>query len=354
MAHARDKADLRKHRSDDSYRRVAVANACERVRAATGNRNDVLNTEAHGLAKIPGVELAEVEPLLMAACDANGLTENGRAAAVSACRATIKSGWRGGLKDRPAEIPGRHGPTRSPSGRAAPKVEARPPARPPKAEVEALWSDCIRATDDPDVSAWLTRRGRDADDVSRRDLCRALELGAACPPWAAMGRPWSDSGYRAIFPLFGSTGDLEAVRARWIDRCDSPNDVKSAAPKGVEVRGLVLADWRGSALLRGEPWAVGAALANGVVIAEGEPQFMYWGTFWPMGDRSASAVLGVFAGSWREDSWDLASRIPTGTTVVIRTDRDPAGAKYGDAIEATLRHRCVIARHQEVDDAPGR
>lgn len=353
MAHARDKADLRKHRADDSYRRAAIANACERVRTATSGRNNVLNTEAHGLAKIPGVELAEVEPLLMAACDANGLTENGRAAAVSACRATIKSGWRGGLRERPAEIPGRHGPARSPSGGVAPMVEARPPARPPRAEVVSFWGDCVRAADDSDVSAWLLRRRMDADDVSRRDLCRALELGAACPPWAAMGRPWSDSSYRAIFPLFGATGEIESVRARWIDPCDPPGP-KAAAPKGPEVRGLVLADWRGAALLRGERWAVEAALANGVVIAEGEPQFMKWGTFWPMGDRSAWAILGVFAGSWGADSWDLASRIPTGTTVAIRTDRDPAGAKYGDAIEATLKHRCVIARHQGVEDASRR
>lgn len=235
------------------------------------------------------------------------------------------------------------------------------PTRPDAAEVAAFWRDCWPVRCDDAVAAWLRDvRGFDVAEIEWRDLARAVPLDdvdttpemadaptpsrrpAAVPRWARFkGRPWPVSGHRVVVRMFGATGRVESIHARSVDpKC--PKGDKAAAAAGAELRGLVMADDLGRAMLEagGAPawWPPGKPLD--VVIAEGEPDFLTDALAWgapAVPCVAGVAVLGVVAGSWTAD---LAARIPSGARVAVRPHDDDAGRKYTDRIVETLAERC--------------
>lgn len=226
----------------------------------------------------------------------------------------------------------------------APVAARRPPPapRPPEpprrldaGEVRATWGLCLAVEADPEVAAWLAARGLSSAVVAHLDLARALPLaGPALPGWLRYeGRSWRESSHRLVVPLYGSTGLVESLHARAL-RPQAPKD-KAASPAGAEVRGLVMADAAGRAMLAGQ------LAPSRVVVAEGVPDFLTWGTWAGDLTDASTAVLGVISGSW-DDA--LAARVPDGAQVAVRAHRDSTGAKYADRIASTLSARCAVYR----------
>lgn len=228
-----------------------------------------------------------------------------------------------------------------------------PPKRPPAAEVSALWAACVPVLDDPEVAAWLRdARGLDAGGVELWDLARALPRGLPLPRWARfLGSPWNGAaqGFRVLLPMFDAAGRLASLHARALTpQADNGSD-KTAAPAGAELRGLVLANPLGRLLLAGAPLGDGSSTAElvarvGLVVAEGDPDFLTLATWWGDANEDAPAVLGVVAGSWREDSADLAAKVPDGCRVRLYTDLDKTGDGYAAAIYRSLRDRANAGR----------
>lgn len=254
---------------------------------------------------------------------------------------------------------------------ARPADPPRPP--PPPVEVAALWAVCGPVTRDPEVAAWLQKRGLDPERVDAAGLARALpvdvaELGAAVAAWlrsphyldldggpveleaaavaqhaASVARwatlrgerpapvPWAALGYRCLVPMFDAAGELVSVRARNV----TSGEPKALPPKGWTAKGMVMANPLGRMMLDLGAWPWWAA--GKVVIAEGEPDWLTWGTHDTAG---AVAVLGLGgAGGW---TGELAARVPSGSTVTLRTDEDDAGDRYAADIALTLRGRCKV------------
>jgi hypothetical protein len=228
-----------------------------------------------------------------------------------------------------------------------PRSATRPTApspRPPHAEVLGLWARARVVTDDADVSAWLLSRGLEPSAVEEKDLIRALP-GGTLPRWArSRSGSWAESGHRALFALVDAHGALVSLRARCVTADARP--AKALSPAGFSVSGLVLADALAQLLLAGEPLGDGSpvddlVVETGLVVVEGEPDWLTWAARPSDADERAPAVLGLVAGSW---SPDLARRVPSGVRVALRTHRDSAGDAYAEKVAADLSERCHIFR----------
>lgn len=214
------------------------------------------------------------------------------------------------------------------------------PARPPKAEVDALWSASAPVGSDPEVAAWFCYRYQ-AVSVCERielwDLARAMPAGLGLPRCARSGNgPWSQTGHRILFRLWDHTGQAVSLRARCVDPNVTP---KSLVPSRFSVKGLVLADPLGVQLLSGvvpDWWE-----PREIVVSEGEVDWATWGTRQREAEAQGPACFGVDAGSW---SPDIADRIPDGASVVLRTHHDKPGERYAEQIAGTLRGRCRLFR----------
>jgi hypothetical protein len=114
---------------------------------------------------------------------------------------------------------------------------------------------------------------------------------------------------------------------------------KSLAPSGFSVKGLVLADPLAQQLLGGvcPAWWK----PREIVVAEGEPDWLLWALRQRETDEQGPAVIGIESGAW---SPQIAARIPTGASVVIRTHHDEPGERYAQQIAASLHGRCRIFR----------
>lgn len=230
-------------------------------------------------------------------------------------------------------------------GREVQRVEPRPvpqrvdahEARPvPGEELRELWAECTRVVLDAEVSAWLERRlgAGAASRVSAGRLAVALRPDAVTPRWAAQGRQaWPSLGYRLLVPMVDSAGVVRSVRARCVGQARDGMP-KALPPSGFTQRGLVMASPGAVAMLKGTGWPAE------VVVAEGEPQWLQACLTWP-----GRAVLGIVAGSWTEE---IATKVPTGASVLVVTDHDAAGDRYAEAIETNLRGRCRVLRHGRV------
>jgi hypothetical protein len=216
------------------------------------------------------------------------------------------------------------------------------PARPPRPEVAALWAASQPVTDTPEATAWFAHRyGRAAvwslQQADLWDLARVIPAGLRLPRWArSQGGPWTHSGHRLIFRLWDHTGQAVSLRARSIDSTVAP---KSLAPASYSVKGLVLADPLAQQILSGvcPAWWQ----PRQVIVAEGEPDWLLWALRQREADEQGPAVLGVESGAW---SPQIAARIPTGASVVIRTHHDEPGRRYAEQIAASLHSRCRIFR----------
>jgi hypothetical protein len=216
----------------------------------------------------------------------------------------------------------------------------RPPARPPNAEVDALWSVSLPVGSDPEVAGWFCYRYQSSavcEQIELWDLARAMPASPDLPSWArSRGGPWNRTGHRILFRLWDHTGQAVSLRAR----CPDPNVTpKSLVPFRFSVKGLVLADPLGVQLLSGivpDWWE-----PREIVVSEGEVDWATWGTRQRESEPQGPACFGVDAGSW---SWTIADRIPDGSAVVLRTHHDPPGEQYAEQIASTLRGRCRLFR----------
>lgn len=228
-----------------------------------------------------------------------------------------------------------------------------PPRRPPAAEVADLWERSRGVTEDGDVSRWLESRGLLPADVEDLALARALPRTGELPSWARFGRrSWREAGYLLVVPAFEPDGSFASLRARLVVSAEGP---KELAPSGTEARGLVLGDSLARLLLAGRALGDGSPASEhvvrvGLVVGEGVPDLLVWGTRNGCDGalESAPAVLSVFAGSWTEA---LAARVPTGATVTLATHGDEAGDEYANKIARTLAGRCRLLRVKRWEEA---
>ncbi|MFH2053329.1 MAG: hypothetical protein ABIK96_12770 [bacterium] len=223
------------------------------------------------------------------------------------------------------------------------------PARPPHQEVAALWAASQPVNDAPETTAWFANRFGHAAACSLQqadlwDIVRVIPAGLRLPRWArSQGGPWTHSGHRIVFRLWDHKGQAVSLRARAIDGATAP---KSLAPAGYSVKSLALADPLAQQLLSGvcPTWWQ----PRQVLVAEGEPDWLLWALRQRESDEQGPAVLGIESGAW---SPQIAARIPTGSSVVIRTHHDEPGRRYAQQIAASLQGRCRIFRSGAGEEA---
>lgn len=214
----------------------------------------------------------------------------------------------------------------------------------PVAEAKALWLRSSSVLDDPEVSAYLKSRGADPADVELHGLARAIPPGSEVPWWARCGGvSWTESGHRLLLPMHDRMGEIAGVRARRVFNA-ADELPKSLSPVGLSLKGVVLANSLARLLLAdgrlgdGSP-AVDLVREAYVVISEGEIDFLADASQALDRDELAPAVLGIGSGWWTEE---IASRIPDGTTVAIRSQGDPRGNEYSREIGRMLIGRCNV------------
>lgn len=223
--------------------------------------------------------------------------------------------------------------------------------------VQGFWNNALMSLGDDHGTCrraieWLEKeRGFPKDHIANiidQDLFRILDPRRSCPSWAYFGRnSWSKGGYRLIFPAYNKEGKLSSLRARSLDRQKVP---KSVAPKGEGVvataRACVLANDLGRSLLESgqkpQWWPSNQALK--AVILEGEPDFLSWAGRDSDAVETPLAVFGIWSGAWTAD---IGKRLPSGTRVTIRTDRDKAGDEYARRIFETISNHCTVFRAKE-------
>jgi hypothetical protein len=206
---------------------------------------------------------------------------------------------------------------------------------PPAAEVAALWEASSPVTHVTEVAGWLASRSLNVAVVERLDLARGIRSEMPLPSWARFqGRDWLEIGHRCLVPMFDEHGQMRSLRARRVVEGRSP---KALPPAGFKMSRLVMADSAACRLLRDEHQAGPERVR--VVVQEGEPDYLLRAT--APRTPNPPAVFGVVAGSWTAE---IASRIPDGSRVIIRTHEDEAGEKYAAAVVATLSGRCTLLR----------
>lgn len=226
------------------------------------------------------------------------------------------------------------GAGRSPAapGRCGPVPAPAPPTLPPAAEVAALWAACLPVDTDPGAVAGLESRAIDPGMVALYDLARVLPEQVRRPRWA---RHWTPA-HRLLVPAYNAHGELVSLRARRLDGTSAPPKV--LVPGGHTDHGTLLACPVARFLLTTGRCHEGSTR---IVITEGEPDFLTTVARVSDACEEPPAILGIYAGSW---SADLASRIPDGVTIDLRTDDDDAGHRYAAAIYATLAARYAAER----------
>ena len=221
---------------------------------------------------------------------------------------------------------------RPPAAPAQPRAE-QPRARPPAAEVQALWDACGRVDPtlveptkaDMALAVFLSRRRLWAPTVASLDLARALPEDYAWPGW--WPRSWAQT-WRLVVPAYEVDGTLAAIHARAVTPDAEPRQRwPYCSPFGYSCAGLLLADPRGRALLRGE-----ATDLQGVVVCEGVTDMIAAACELANAGRPL-AVLSVTSGSA-----SALARVPwpKGLPVTIATDPDKAGDGYAEKLRAAI------------------
>ncbi len=219
--------------------------------------------------------------------------------------------------------------------------------RPPRDEVDAVWSGASPLSAVREVWSYVDGRGLDPSAVEWLDLARALPRDARLPDWARFGgTSWAEGGWQLLVPMCGAEGVLESVHARAVRaRAGQDGDArpKGVSPRGFEIRGLVFADSFARRLLElGElPEWWGSATPLCVVVAEGLPDFLKVAVSVHEEHLRGPATIGVISGSW---GTALAARIPDGARVFAAMHDDGTGDKYAGQVADTLGERCTVMR----------
>jgi len=198
--------------------------------------------------------------------------------------------------------------------------EPEPEQRPPMSELLEMW----RRAEPPTgwaSSAFENGWGLDPARVSSPDEIRVLD-GGEVPWWArCKGVWWGAAPYHVLVPLRDAGMRPLALLARALAPMEGMP--KTAAPRSPNsTRGLIMANGTARrSILRGE--------AVEFIVREGERD-------WLFESQRGHATLGVRSGAWSQEHADA---LPTGSHVVVATDDDPTGHKYGAAIRRSLERR---------------
>jgi hypothetical protein len=229
-----------------------------------------------------------------------------------------------GLLELEAEIrDGRARPDRTRASAPAPRPEA---TYPDVGEVLEAWRLGLMPGDDAETSRYLVARKLDPVAIGERGLARVLMPPA--PQWARQqGRTWIESGHRLIVRVFDAQGRPRSVRAVLVRDGEGP---KRLPPAGKKAAGLCLVNAAACAMLKGRE------SPGRIVIVEGEPDFLTWGTL------TEEPIIGLVSGAW---CTEFAAAVPRGCRVVIRTHEDDAGERYAKEVIDSLEGRyCTFRR----------
>ncbi len=209
------------------------------------------------------------------------------------------------------------------------------PQYPWSSDLERFWGNLGPVAGHALSADMLRNRAIDPGAVDRYGLARTITGRTPLPDFARYrgsadtARSWGETGHLLVLPVYDHDGQMRSVRAWRVLSGDLEDVPRRLPPAGCRASGLVLANTEAQMLLRGE---LGP---ERVVFAEGEPDFLVWAT------RFEGPVIGILSGSW---SPEFAAKIPTGSTLVLRTDRDRAGDAYAGAIAKSCSGRCHIRR----------
>jgi hypothetical protein len=316
-------------RGASAYLEGAVRRAVETVASTPpGDRNATVNREAHSLGGLlaQGLPRGPVEAALVAAAVAAGLSER-------EARYTVRGALDDGERN-PRPLPrgvstGGRLPSIAPPAPPAPRHT--PPADPVHAsEARDVWAQSVRPGGGGEAARelwfWLESRHLDPFVVAERDLIRALPAGPL-PGWC---EEWREDG-RAVLPVFDASGELVTLRGRWTFGPAKGPKTRAAGGEG-SATARVYACPVARRMLAGE----GEGVA-GVVVTEGDPDFLTLASWWPSGWRVA--VLGVWAGAIVPA---LLDRIPDGAPVLLCPHKDASGQGYMRAAAAPVLNRCPV------------
>ena len=213
--------------------------------------------------------------------------------------------------------------------------EPQPLELAPPHEVRGLWDRCLPVATDDEVSGWLAAHRIAATTVDAFELARVLPIDAEAPSWARYGAiPWKESGYRLLVPLYGPSGELEALYARSLRPIIYANGIRSYPPV-TGASGFVMANAVGLSLLRSATWPTESSWRT-VIVAGGAADYLDWATSVAL---EQVAVFGIVPGSWTRD---VAGRIPTGSRVIVRAHQNPITGRYAHRVQDFLLPRCEV------------
>lgn len=190
---------------------------------------------------------------------------------------------------------------------------------PPKPEVWALW----RMGERPSVGAPDVLEAWGVDAASVDDEIRVLPHGLTwVPDWAcSRGKRWGLDSYEILFPLRDADMRPCSFVARPLDVSRAAEGIKSASPRGVSTKRLVLANRAAQSAIRSGECSWGAC-----IVREGERD-------WLFDAQRGEPVIGTRSGAW---STELVANMPAGWHLEIATDHDDRGEEYAREIVASL------------------
>lgn len=198
------------------------------------------------------------------------------------------------------------------------------------AEAADLWTRATPASDDATLTRWLASRQLCSTHAAEDDLIRGMPPGHV-PRWAY---GWKRDG-RALIPVFDGRGRLVSLRGRLL-RPAAGDELKTRGAKGVATRGRLYANPSARRMLAGDRAELERLWDSGLVITEGDPDWLTLATFWR---NDGPAVLGVWSGS---STAETLARVPDGCRVLLCPHRDASGVGYMRQAAAELMPRCEV------------
>jgi len=190
------------------------------------------------------------------------------------------------------------------------------------------------AEEDRAAAAYIASRRINLGDLELYEpkLCRILPRAEAY----AFPRWWPSSWasmYRWAVLAYEPNGEVGSIHARAVkDAGDGP---KTRWPKDAAARGLLFANHRALAVLRGQ-----ATDAEAVLVTEGLSDTVIAATFYAS-ERRRFAILGVTSGAAEAFA---AVKWPKGLRCIVATDSDNAGEKYANEIRHALPGSVKVER----------
>jgi len=199
--------------------------------------------------------------------------------------------------------------------------------RPPKKEVQGLWSASKKLnqlSDNDQALVFLRSRNLNLQSVSKSGVVRVTpdKLNYQWPEWWPAGRSFL---WRLIVPAFNVDGEFVSLHTRAVDVPKS--GPKTLWPKGFEAKGLFMPNRYAVKMIRKEEIDL-----DGLLFVEGITDFIKCSAE-VEAQGLKLAVLGGTSGSFSSVS---QLNIPKGLKIYIGTDPDEKGEEYAQTIRLQL------------------